>query len=42
LINNAGIADPSGTPVEKPALKDWEFGVRARSCFRVRKNEIGL
>jgi len=40
LINNAGIADPSGTPVEKLALKDWnrKIAVNLTGVFLMTKH----
>ena len=40
MINNAGIADPSGTPVEKLALKDWnrKIAVNLTGVFLMTKH----
>jgi NAD(P)-dependent dehydrogenase (short-subunit alcohol dehydrogenase family) len=40
LINNAGIADPSGAPIEKLALKDWnrKIGVNLTGVFLMTKH----
>lgn len=40
LINNAGIADPSGTPIEKLALKDWnrKIAVNLAGVFLMTKH----